>query len=119
MAHHGASSGRPGVALIGLALTVVLSAAMLAAGFQAYLGFPFAIDSHASAPMVSSLALCLALHALLVLGAAGFAIARILVVGMTREHSLAVRVAALFAFYTVLQGAIVYPAIYLSPDVTG
>jgi len=30
-----------------------------------------------------------------------------------------VRVAALFWFYTILQGVIVYAVIYLSPDVTG
>jgi cytochrome c oxidase subunit I+III len=119
VAHHGASSGQPRVALIGLALTVVLLGAMLAVGWLAYLAFPFAIDSHAYAAVVASLAICLALHALLVIGAGGFAIARTLVVGVTRERSLAVRVAALLAFYTVLQGVIVYAVIYLSPDATG
>jgi cytochrome c oxidase subunit I+III len=119
VAHHGASSGRPGVALIGLAVTVVLFAAMLGVGYWAWLGFPFAIDSHAYGALVVSLALCLALHALLAVGAAGFAIARILAVGMTREHSLAVRVAALLSFYAILQGVMVFAVIYLSPDVTG
>ena len=119
VAHYGATSGAGGVALIGLALTVVLAAAVLGVGFLAYLGFPFAIDSNAYAAVVVSLALCLALHVLLALGAAAFAIARIFVVGMTRRHSLPVRVAALFWFYTILQGVIVYAVIYLSPDVTG
>jgi heme/copper-type cytochrome/quinol oxidase subunit 3 len=118
-AHHGATSGQPRVALIGLALTAVLLVVMLALGSQAYLGLPFSISSHAYAAVVSSLALCLGLHALLVVGAACFAIARILVVGLTRERSLAARVAALLAFYTVLQGVIVYTVIFLSPDATG
>ena len=119
VAHHGANAGQPRLALIGLGSTVALLAAMLAAGSLAYLAFPFAIQSHAYAAVVSSLAICLALHALLAIGAAGFAIARTLAVGMTRERSLAVRVAALLTFYTVLQGVIVYAVIYLSPDATG
>jgi cytochrome c oxidase subunit I+III len=118
-AQRGASSGRPGLALTGLTLTIALFAAALGAGFLAYIGFPFALDSHAYAAAVGSLALCLGLHILLALGSAAFATARVLAVGMTREHSLAVRVAALFAFYTVLQGAIVYAVIYLSADATG
>jgi cytochrome c oxidase subunit I+III len=117
--HHGASSGQPRVALIGLGLTVALLAAMLGAGSLTYLAFPFTIDSHAYAAVVASLAICLALHVLLAIGSAGFAIARVLLVGMTRERSLAVRIAALFAFYTVLLGVIVYAVIFLSPDVTG
>jgi cytochrome c oxidase subunit I+III len=119
VAHYGATSGASGVALIGLAATVVSSAAALGVGFLAYLGFPFAIDSNAYAAVVGSLALCLGLHLLLALGASGFAIARIFAVGMTREHSLPVRVAALLTFYALLQGVIVYAVIYLSPDVTG
>ena len=118
-AQHGASSGRPGLALTGLALTIALFAAAVGAGFLAYVGLPFALDSNAYSAVVGSLALCLGLHILLALGAAAFAIARVLAVGMTREHSLAVRVAALFSFYTILQGVIVYAVFYLSPDVTG
>jgi cytochrome c oxidase subunit I+III len=119
VAQHGARSGQWPIALAGLALTIALFAGTLGAGFQAYLSLPFAIDSNAYAALVVSLALCLGLHALLVLGAAGFAIGRILAVGMTRQHSLAVRVAALLAFYTILQGVIVYAVIYLSPDLMG
>ncbi|HEX6313491.1 MAG TPA: cbb3-type cytochrome c oxidase subunit I [Gemmatimonadaceae bacterium] len=118
-AQHGASSGRPGLALTGLALIIVLFLAILGAGYWAWLGIPVTINSHAYGAVIVSLALSLALHALLAAGAAGFALARVLAVGMTREHSLAVRVAALFSFYAILQGVIVYAVIYLSPDVTG
>jgi hypothetical protein len=117
--YRGGSTGQRRLALIGLGLTVVLLGAMLGVGSLAYPGLPFAIDSHAYAAVVSSLAICLGLHVLLAVGSAGFAIARVLAVGMTRAYSLAVRLAALFAFYAVLQGVIVYAVIFLSPDVTG
>jgi cytochrome c oxidase subunit I+III len=118
-AHRGASSGAPRPALIGLGVAIVLFLASVGAGSWAWLGVPFTLEAHAYAATVGSLAICAGLHALLAAGAAAFAIARVLVVGIPREHSLAVRIAALLSFYAILQGVIVFAVVYLSPDLTG
>ena len=112
LANIGTVRARPVLALSGLAATIVLAGVLLYAEYLAIGELPFDVRTHAYGAVVAGMLLWHMLHGALVLLAAGFALARVLARGVVPLHSLAPRVAALFAYYAVGTGALVLAVIY-------
>src|SRR5690606_38857547 len=103
----GTARGRTSIAMSGLTATILLAAALLYAEYRALGELPFDARAHTYGAVVGALIFWHALHVALALLAAVFALARAAARGVMPLHSLAPRVAALFAYYVIGTGAIV------------
>ncbi len=108
----GTARGRTSIAMSGLTATILLAAALLYAEYRALGELPFDARAHTYGAVVGALIFWHALHVALALLAAVFALARAAARGVMPLHSLAPRVAALFAYYVIGTGAIVLALVY-------
>lgn len=112
LAHVSVGPGRRLVSAIGLAGIAVLGAGIVAAEYRALEALPFDLQANAYGSVVAALLFWHVLHAALAAAAGAFALARTLVRGLMPERSLAPRIAALYAYYAVVTGAIVLALVY-------